>query len=96
LQVGGDAQFVGAFNIRTLHEFVQSTEDRVEAAAEPVRRREKQVRQLIADGKTSKEVAPQLNLSTRTMDTYRIRLKKKLNARNFAELLKRAREQRLL
>jgi DNA-binding NarL/FixJ family response regulator len=91
----GDAFFSPGVS-RTLHEFVQSTEGMGETAAEPVSGRERQVLQLIADGKTSKEVASQLNLSTRTVETYRIRLKRKLNARNFAELLKRAREHRLL
>jgi two-component system nitrate/nitrite response regulator NarL len=58
--------------------------------------REKQVLQLIAQGKTSKEIAGQFKLSTRTVETYRVRLKRKLNARNVAELLSRAREQRWL
>jgi DNA-binding NarL/FixJ family response regulator len=58
--------------------------------------REKEVLQLISLGKTSKEIASQFQLSTRTVETYRVRLMRKLNARNVAELLKRAREQGLV
>jgi len=58
--------------------------------------RERQVLQSIARGNTSKEIATRLNLSVRTVETYRVRLKRKLHARNVAELLQRAREQELL
>jgi len=64
--------------------------------ASDISKREQQVLQLIAEGHTSKEVASRLNLSTRTVDTYRVRLKRKLKARNVAELLNRAREHGLL
>jgi DNA-binding NarL/FixJ family response regulator len=64
--------------------------------AKVVSQREKEVLQLIDQGKTTKEVAQQLKLSARTVETYRVRLKRKLKARNVAELLKHAREQRLL
>jgi len=58
--------------------------------------REREVLQFIDQGRTTKEVAAQLKLSVRTVETYRVRLKRKLKARNVAELLKHAREQRLL
>jgi len=35
-------------------------------------------------------------LSVRTVETYRVRIKRKLNARNTAELLNKARQQQLL
>ena len=81
---------------RILSDFVQSTDGVAEKSGEPLSDREKEVLQMISDGKTSKEVASQLKLSARTVETYRVRLKRKLRARNLAELLKRAREQRLL
>jgi len=58
--------------------------------------REQEVLHLIDEGKTTKEIAAQSNLSARTVETYRVRLKRKLEARNVAELLRRARELRLL
>ncbi len=58
--------------------------------------REMDVLRSIATGETNKEVAASLNLSVRTVETYRARIKRKLNARNTAELLNRARQQQLL
>jgi len=58
--------------------------------------REQEILGAIAQGKTTKEVATDLNLSARTVETYRVRLKRKLNARNVAELLNHARKRQLL
>jgi DNA-binding NarL/FixJ family response regulator len=58
--------------------------------------REMDVLRCIAVGNTSKEIAASLKLSVRTVETYRVRIKRKLNARNTAELLNRARQQQLL
>lgn len=48
--------------------------------------RELQVLCLLAKGNTNKEIAKALNLSTKTIDTYRARILDKLNLRNNAEL----------
>ncbi len=45
--------------------------------------------QLLKIGKTSKEIAIQLQLTVKTIRTYRERLLKKTNTRNVAELLNR-------
>lgn len=58
--------------------------------------REKEILQSIAQGATGKEIASRLKLSVRTVETYRVRLKRKLGARNIAELLTRARQQGVL
>lgn len=58
--------------------------------------REQQILQNIAQGATGKEIASRLKLSVRTVETYRVRLKRKLGARNIAELLTRARQQGVL
>jgi len=58
--------------------------------------REKDVLGSIANGNTSKEIAAKLSLSVRTVETYRVRIKRKLNARNTAELLNRARQEQLI
>ena len=52
--------------------------------------REREVIQLLAEGKTSKEVAVTLNLSVKTVSTYRVRLMAKLNFRNNAEIIRYA------
>lgn len=48
--------------------------------------RELQVLRLLALGRTNQEIAEQYHLSVKTVDTYRLRLLKKLNLRNNAEL----------
>ncbi|HTL58515.1 MAG TPA: response regulator transcription factor [Candidatus Limnocylindrales bacterium] len=58
--------------------------------------RETDVLRSIAEGNTSKEIAANLKLSVRTVETYRIRIKRKLNARNTAELVSRARREQLI
>ena len=48
--------------------------------------REIQVLRRLAMGQTNREIAEVFNISTKTIDTYRFRLLKKLNLRNNAEL----------
>jgi len=52
--------------------------------------REHQVVQHLAMGKTNKEIAAILNLSVRTVETYRARVMLKLGLRSFAELVRYA------
>lgn len=52
--------------------------------------RERQVLRLIADGKTSKEVAGLIGTSPKTVETYRARIMRKLHAKSFAELVRYA------
>jgi two-component system, NarL family, response regulator NreC len=49
--------------------------------------REKEVLQLLAEGKSNKEVATLLNLSIYTIETHRTNLMQKLNLHNTAELV---------
>ncbi|SRR5258706_6312962 len=49
--------------------------------------REKEVMQLLAEGRTNKEVATLLNLSTHTVDTHRTHIMQKLNLHNTAEIV---------
>ncbi|HWO42584.1 MAG TPA: response regulator transcription factor [Candidatus Eisenbacteria bacterium] len=61
-------------------------------AGEPAYRalsdREFEVLRLIAAGKPPKDIAAQLHISTRTVNTYRARLLQKLNLKNNAELVR--------
>jgi DNA-binding NarL/FixJ family response regulator len=52
--------------------------------------RELEVFQLIGNGKTTREIAEMLNLGLTTIDTYRARIKEKLNLRNATELIHQA------
>jgi DNA-binding CsgD family transcriptional regulator len=49
--------------------------------------REQQILQLLAEGKSNKEVSSALDISTRTVETYRARLMLKLQAPSFAHLV---------
>lgn len=49
--------------------------------------REKEVLQLLANGKSNKEVATTLDLSTNTVETHRNSLMKKLNLHNTADIV---------
>ena len=60
-------------------------------AASPLSRlseRERQVLQLVAEGRSSAEIAARLHLSPKSVDTYRSRLMKKLGLESFAALVK--------
>jgi len=50
--------------------------------------RERHVVQLVAEGRTSAEIAVIMNLSPKTIETYRLRLMKKLRVNNVADLVK--------
>jgi DNA-binding NarL/FixJ family response regulator len=52
--------------------------------------REQEILQLYAEGKNTKEIAYDLNLSPKTVDTHRQRIMKKLNLCNIAELVRYA------
>jgi two-component system invasion response regulator UvrY len=58
--------------------------------------REIQVLRHLALGRTVKEIAEAYHLSPKTVDTYRLRLRKKLNLRNNAEISRFAIQNRLV
>jgi DNA-binding NarL/FixJ family response regulator len=69
---------------------VQAYRSKSEARAEPLTLREREVLQLIAEGKTNKEVAQILDLSLKTVDSHRTRLMEKLGVRGTANLVRYA------
>lgn len=58
--------------------------------ADPLTPRERQVLQLVAEGKSTKESARLLSLSTKTVESHRLNLMKKLNIRDAAGLVRYA------
>jgi DNA-binding NarL/FixJ family response regulator len=58
--------------------------------------REKQVLQLLAEGKTNKEVAAALDLGVSTVETHRLNLMQKLNLHNTAEVVLYAVKKKIL
>jgi DNA-binding NarL/FixJ family response regulator len=92
---GGAFFSPGVSNV-LLEGFVRTADRQDTIQESELSEREHEVLRAIAQGKTTKEVATELNLSARTVETYRVRLKRKLNARNVAELLNHARKRQLL
>ena len=58
--------------------------------------RELQVLRRLAMGQTNREIAESFHISIKTVDTYRLRLLKKLNLRNNAELSRFAMQNKLI
>lgn len=51
-------------------------------------RREREVMDLLADGRHNREIAETLGISPRTVEVYRARMMEKLQARNLADLIR--------
>ncbi len=58
--------------------------------------REREVLTLVAGGQSTKQIADQLGISIRTVETHRINMLKKLNVNNSAELIRKAYETGIL
>ncbi len=58
--------------------------------------REKEILQLIAEGKSNKDIASMLNLSTNTVETHRTRIMQKLNLHSSAEIVLYAVRKRII
>ena len=59
-------------------------------AGDPLAPRERQVLQLVAEGKTSKEIAVLLGLTVKTAESYRSRIMQKLDIHETAGLVRYA------
>jgi DNA-binding NarL/FixJ family response regulator len=61
-----------------------------QAAKRLLSSREREILQRIADGETTRQIAGRLEVSTKTVETYRRRLMEKLRLRSVADLTKYA------
>jgi len=69
---------------------IQAYQNKTEMPVDPLSARERQVLQLIAEGKTTKEVATTLDISVKTAETYRTRIMQKLEIHETASLVRYA------
>lgn len=69
---------------------VEAALNKDSVALDPLTQRERQVLQLIAEGKTNKEVSHELGMSVKTVDTHRRNLMAKLNIHETAGLVRHA------
>ena len=68
--------------------FVKAAPSSDQVPTAPLSDREREVLQLIAEGRSSKEIGVAFHISTRTVDTHRQRLMDKLGIHTIAELTK--------
>jgi DNA-binding NarL/FixJ family response regulator len=61
-----------------------------QVASDPLTSREREVLQLVAEGKSSKEIAVALDLSVKTVESYRTRIMQKLDIHEIATLVRYA------
>lgn len=69
---------------------VEAALNRDAAVLDPLTQRERQVLQLIAEGKTNKEISQELGMSVKTVDSHRSNLMAKLNIHETASLVRHA------
>jgi two-component system response regulator NreC len=84
----GKAFFSPAISKLLVEDYVRQLRQRgVEDSYELLTPRERELLQLVAEGKTTKEAATVLNLSPHTVDTHRANLMRKLNVNSLPELI---------
>ena len=82
--------YFGTHASRVLAQQVQQPQSRIEDPYRDLTQREREVFHLIAEGMTTKEIARQLDISTKTAENHRFRAMDKLDVRNTAELIRYA------
>jgi len=80
----GDGYISPAISGALLNDYRQTVTDPIDLLSS----REREVLQLIAEGKTNKEVATRLNLSVYTVDSHRGKIMEKLNLHSAGELVR--------
>ena len=84
----GRTFFSPAISNLLVEEYIREIRGRgVEDSYELLTPRERELLQLMAEGKTTKEIAAELGLSPYTVDTHRSNLMRKLNLNGLAELI---------
>jgi two-component system response regulator NreC len=75
---------------RVLHEYVEWIRESDKSPVSPLSGREREVLQLLAEGKSTKDIAGTLNVSIKTIESHRKQIMDKLNLYSIAELTKYA------
>ncbi len=84
----GKAFFSPAISKMLVEDYMRQMQEReVEDSYELLTTREREILQLLAEGKTNKEVATILNLSLYTVETHRSNMLQKLNLHSVPELI---------
>jgi len=73
-----------------IRDYLQRIPDKLPLTFDSLTTREREIIQMIADGKSTKEIASQFNISVKTIEVHRHAIMKKLNLYSVAELTKYA------
>lgn len=93
----GKSFFSGAVSDVLAEEYMQQLQERgLTDSYELLTDREKEVLQLLAEGRSNKEVAAQLDVGVSTVETHRANLMQKLNLHSTAEIVLYAMRKRLI
>jgi DNA-binding NarL/FixJ family response regulator len=79
-----------AINAQVIEGFVQRSPAETLSAFSTLSAREREVLQLLAEGKSTREIADKLHLSAKTVETHRVHVMEKLNLHTIAELTRYA------
>ena len=70
--------------------YLKAGREESSTTTEPLTPREREIVQLLAEGKSNKEVADTLGISTKTIETHRATIMRKLELKSFAEMVRYA------
>lgn len=90
----GDRAFSPKLSNLLMNDFVREIEDK-SPSIEVLTRREKEILTYVARGLTSKQIAEELDISSRTVESHRARIMEKLQIHNVAGLVKFAMQKNL-
>lgn len=67
--------------------FVHNSRDGAESGENAISSREREILQLLAEGKSNKDISDLLNLSIKTVETHRANIMRKMNFKNITDLV---------
>ena len=86
----GEIFFSQSVRDKVLHEYVEWIRESDKSSYSPLSIREREVLQLLAEGKSTKDAAGILNISVKTVESHRKQIMDKLELHSIAELTKYA------
>jgi DNA-binding NarL/FixJ family response regulator len=86
----GELFFSRSVRDKVLHDYIELIRDGNNASLSPLSVREREVLQLLAEGKSTKDMAGILNISVKTIESHRKQIMDKLGMYSIAELTKYA------
>jgi len=86
----GQFYLAPTINEQVIEEFIHLSQADSHSPFSLLSAREREVLQLVAEGKSTRDIADKLNLSAKTIETHRMHIMEKLNMHTVAELTKYA------